>query len=69
MENDGEERVHVGNCLKQLEDVAAMLNTAVKEKSLHMVSVDMPNTVINLLHKLSSLSSRSNGERLLAAGR
>eukprot|EP00171_Calliarthron_tuberculosum_P020799 IDg20799t1 len=68
MEGNGEERIQVGNCLKQLEYFVTVLETAVNESSIHMVSTDMPNLVISLLHKMSTLSSRTDGERLLTAG-
>lgn len=62
------DRTHVEKCLAQLEDVAKLLDTTVKGKSLNAISLETSNLIINLLNDLSSISSRENGERLLAAG-
>lgn len=68
MGNPGEERLQAERCVNELENIAKMLDMAATEHSVHMVSANVPEMIINILNKLSNLSSRKSAERLLAVG-
>lgn len=68
METAGEERVRAAQNLRQLEEVAVLLEDASKTQSPSKISPAFPERVSSILNGLTAVSSRDDAERLLAAG-
>lgn len=68
METAGEERVRAAQSLRQLEEVAILLEDASKTQNPSKISPGFPERVSSILNELTAVSSRDDAERLLAAG-
>ena len=68
METEGEERVRAKESLKQLEDAAFILDKDARSDECKQLSNDVPQKLSAILHNMTSISSRDDAERLLAAG-
>lgn len=68
METAGEERVRAGRSLRKLEDMSVLFEQGARATPPTEVSPDFPKHVSEILNDLTTLSSREDAERLLAAG-
>lgn len=68
METVGEERVRVATSLRHLEEAALLLEQAARPEAPEKISPGFPTRVADLVHQLTSISSREDAERLLATG-
>lgn len=68
METAGEERVRAGRSLRKLEDIAVLLDEGARANPPTNISPDFPKSISEILNELTTLSSREDAERLLAAG-
>ena len=69
METAGEERIRAVNSLQELEEAALLLREAAESPNSESISVGFPARISGILNELTALSSREDGERLLAIGK
>lgn len=69
METAGEERIRAVNSLQELEEAALLLRKAAESPNSESISVGFPARISGILNELTALSSREDGERLLAIGK
>lgn len=69
METAGEQRVRAGESLAELEAASERLASAAQTNPPQLPSADLPRDVAEILNTgLTTISSREDAERLLAAG-
>ncbi|KAI0564707.1 Meiosis specific protein Spo22/ZIP4/TEX11 [Gracilaria domingensis] len=68
METVGDERIRAAKSLRKIEEVALMLEELSKSSGEKSLSSGFPNRMSSILNSISSISSRDEAERLLAAG-
>lgn len=69
METVGNERLRASQCLKQVEESALLLENLLKSEDVKKISPGFPRRLSTILNALTSITSRDDGERLLASGK